>query len=33
MTNYFQNNGEDSDTELFMYVKTLSRKKKMKLLK
>ncbi|XP_025408193.1 corepressor interacting with RBPJ 1 isoform X2 [Sipha flava] len=26
-------NGEDSDTELFMYVKTLSRKKKMKLLK
>ncbi|XP_050056195.1 corepressor interacting with RBPJ 1-like [Aphis gossypii] len=29
----FANNGEDSDTELFMYVKTLSRKKKMKLLK
>ncbi|VVC43789.1 CBF1-interacting co-repressor CIR, N-terminal domain,Zinc finger, CCHC-type [Cinara cedri] len=29
----FTNNGEDSDTELFMYVKTLSRKKKMKLLK
>ncbi|XP_025197209.1 corepressor interacting with RBPJ 1 [Melanaphis sacchari] len=29
----FANNGEDSDTELFMYVKTLSRRKKMKLLK
>ncbi|KAL4122222.1 hypothetical protein QTP88_014592 [Uroleucon formosanum] len=27
------NNNEDSDTELFMYVRTLSRRKKMKLLK
>ncbi|XP_050422303.1 corepressor interacting with RBPJ 1 [Adelges cooleyi] len=27
------NNGEDSDTELFLYVKSLTRKKKMKLLK
>lgn len=33
MTYYYFQNGDDSDTELFMYVRTLSRKKKMKLLK